>query len=80
VLARGTTPGTPAHGGLPAPVPPGELAGVDTQRFVEFGGRQRPVCGRHGAQYLGVELYFVKGDAVVDTKIQLPGNRAHLRR
>ena len=70
-----------ATGGLPAPRdPPGGLAGVDAQRFVEFGGRQRPVRGRHGAQYLGVELYFVKGDAVVDTKIQLPGNRAHLRR
>ena len=63
-----------------ARLPSGELAGVDAERFVEFGGRQRPVGGRHRAQHLGVELYFIKGDAVVDTKIQLPGNRAHLRR
>ena len=57
-----------------------ELAAVDAQRLVKFRGRQRPVRGRHRAQHLGVELYLIKGDAIVDTKIQLPGNRAHLRR
>ena len=56
------------------------LVTVDAQRLVEFRGRQGPVRGRHRAQHLGVELYLIKGDAVVDTKIQLPGNRAHLRR
>ena len=57
-----------------------QLTAVDAQRFVEFRGRQRPVRGRHRAQHLGVELDFIKRNAVVDTKIQLPGNRAHLRR
>jgi mycothiol synthase len=57
-----------------------DLAAVDAQCFVEFSDRQRPVRNRHRAQHLGVELNLVKGDAVVDTKIQLPGNRAHLRR
>ncbi len=56
------------------------LAPADPQRLVQFSGRQRPVRGRYRTQHLGVEVYLVKGDAVVDTKIQLPGNRAHLRR
>ena len=56
------------------------LAAVDPQRFVEFRGGQRPVGRRYRAQYLGVELDLIKGVEVVDTKIQLPGNRAHLRR
>src|SRR5439155_16342683 len=53
---------------------------ADAERLVEFRGRQRAVRVRHRAQHLGVELYLIKGDAVVDTKIQLPGNRVHLRR
>ena len=56
------------------------LVMVDAQRLVEFRGRQGPVRGRYRAQHLGVELYLIKGNAVVDTKIQLPWNRAHLRR
>ncbi len=56
------------------------LVTVDAQRLVEFRGCQGPVRGRYRAQHLGVELYLIKGDAVVDTKIQLPWNRAHLRR
>ena len=56
------------------------LTAVDSQRFVQFRDRKRPICDRHRAQYLGVELDFIKRDAVVDTKIQLPGNRVHLRR
>ena len=53
---------------------------ADAERLVEFRGSQRPVGGRYRAQHLGVELYLIKGNAVVNTKIQLPGNRAHLRR
>ena len=80
-MYRSASPGVPARtGGRPPPRTPRSLAAVDAQRFVEFRGRQRPVRGRYRAQHLGVELYFIKGDAVVDTKIQLPGNRAHLRR
>src|SRR4029077_3728411 len=56
------------------------LVVADAERLVEFRGRQRPVRGRYRAQHLGIEFYLIKGDAVVDTKIQLPGNRAHLRR
>src|SRR5262249_37997040 len=56
------------------------LVVADAERLVEFSWRQRPVRGRYRAQHLGVEVDLIKGDAVVDTKIQLPGNRAHLRR
>jgi mycothiol synthase len=56
------------------------LAAVDPQRLIEFRGSQRPVGGCHRGQHLGVELYLIEGDPVVDTKVQLPGNRAHLRR
>jgi mycothiol synthase len=74
------------YGGTIPPDPLGlrtqarELVVVDAQRLVEFGGGQRPVGGRHRAQHLGVELDLIKGDAVMNTKVQLPGNRAHLRR
>jgi hypothetical protein len=77
----GTHPPRPPLGGTHPPGPPlAGLVAVYPQRFVEFRGCQRPVRRRHRAQHLGVELYFIKGDAIVDTKIQLPGNRAHLRR
>jgi mycothiol synthase len=56
------------------------LVVVDAQCFVEFGGSQRPVGGRHRAQHFGIEFDLIKGHAVVNTKVQLPGNRAHLRR
>ena len=66
-------------------IPPGipgqdRLAAPDAQRLVELGGGERPVGGRHRGQHLGVEFDLIKGDAVMNTKIQLPGNRAHLRR
>jgi mycothiol synthase len=81
--AGGAPPGggdvPPPAGGHP-PRTPRILAAVDAERLVEFRGRQRPVGGRHRGQHLGVELNLVKGDAVVNTKIQLLGNRAHLRR
>jgi len=62
-----------------APRPAG-LGVVDAERLVEFGRGQRPVGGRHRAQHLGVELDLVKGHKVMNTKVQLPGNRVHLRR
>jgi hypothetical protein len=69
VLSPGTV--TPEKTGLAAP---------DTERRVKFGGGQRPIGSRHRAQHLGVELDLVQGDGILDTKVQLPGNRAHLRR
>jgi mycothiol synthase len=72
VLCPGMTPlVTPEQTGLAAP---------DTERCVKFGGGQRPIGSRHRAQHLGVELDLVQGDGILDTKVQLPGNRAHLRR
>jgi mycothiol synthase len=66
-------------------IPPGipgqdRLAAPDAQRLVELGTGQRPVGGRHRGQHLGVELDLVQGDGILNTKVQLPGNRAHLRR
>ncbi len=62
------------------PLPRPRSASADPQRLVEFRGGQRPVGRRYRAQYLGVDLDLVQGVEVVNTKIQLPGNRAHLRR
>ncbi len=59
---------------------PRELVAPDAKRLVEFRRRQPPVAGRYRGQHLGVEFDLIEGDAVVNTKIQLLGNRAHLRR
>ncbi len=64
--------------------PPGgaaaALAAVYPERLIELCGGERPVRRRDRAQHLGVELDLIEGDAVVNTQVQLPGNRAHLRR
>jgi mycothiol synthase len=59
---------------------PRELVAADAERLVEFRPRQPPVAGRYRGQHLGVEFDLIEGDEVVNTKIQLLGNRAHLRR
>ena len=59
---------------------PRELVAFDAERLVELRWGQRPVAGRHRAQHLRVEFDLIEGDPVVNTKIKLLRNRAHLRR
>jgi mycothiol synthase len=51
----------------------------DAEHGIKLRRGERPIAGRHGAEYLGVELDLVQGHIVVNTKIDLHGNRAHLR-
>ena len=41
---------------------------------------ERPVARRDGREHLGVELYLTKRHVIVNTKVNLHGNRAHLLR
>src|ERR1700722_2576768 len=52
----------------------------DAEHLIEFSISQRPVGCRDRTQYVRVQVDFVQGNPVVDAKIQLPGNRAHLPR
>jgi hypothetical protein len=52
----------------------------DAKRFVQFSIGKRPVGRGDSAEHVGVQVDFIQGDAVVNTKIQLPRNRAHLHR
>lgn len=70
---------------VPAPVKPRTPLGsaaadrpADTEHGVQFCRGKRPVTGRHRAEHFGIELDLVQGHIVVNTKIDLSGNRAHL--
>jgi len=52
----------------------------DAECFVKFSVGQRPVGRGDGAEHIGVQVDLIQGDAVVNTKIQLSRNRAHLHR
>src|SRR5262249_24880834 len=51
----------------------------DAKHGIQFGRRERPVTGRDRGKHLSVEFDLVHRHVVVNTKIDLPGNRAHLR-
>jgi methyl coenzyme M reductase subunit C len=53
---------------------------IDAEDLVELGVGERPVRCRDRSKHVGVEIDLVQGNAVGNTKVQLPGNRAHLRR
>ena len=53
--------------------------GPDAEHGIQFGRRERPVTGRDCGEHLGVEFDLIQCHVVVNTKIDLPGNRAHLR-
>ena len=57
----------------------GRLAALDPEYLVELRGRQRMVTRCDRAEHLRVEFNLVQGHSVVNTEIQLPWNRAHLR-
>ena len=52
----------------------------DAEHLVELGIGQRTVGRRDRAQHVGVQIDLIQCDAVVNTKIQLVRNRAHLHR
>ena len=67
-------------GASPAPSGGGAAAGPQAERGVKLALRERAVGGRDGGEHVGVELDLVERHVVVNTKINLHGNRVHLHR
>src|SRR5438105_13998041 len=68
ILTAGSVAGRGVRGvGL---YPPGKIS--QTQHLVDFRFGQRPVGRGDRAEHVGVQIDLGQGDAVVNTKIQLP--------